>query len=225
MKKIGMLVAVEISAVVARYATELETLDCKAFTVYKCHIKNCELYILQCGAGQIAAAAGTQFLIDRFEVELVVNFGIVGGLTPEMSLAKACIVENVVHYDFDTSAADNCEVGRYIDYPEVNLPLNSDLIELALSVEPSLKKVTCASGDKFIDTKEHKEYLHKTFGADIVEMEAAALVLICDRNNIPCVSIKTVSDSITGGADEFKKEFDRTAAICLQVVDKLLSSF
>ena len=48
----------------------------------------------------------TQFLISKFDVDLIVNFGVVGGLTPEMELAKTCIVESVIHYDFDTSEAD-----------------------------------------------------------------------------------------------------------------------
>ena len=62
-----------------------------------------ELYVTRSGAGEIYAAAATQHLITGYGVELIVNFGICGGLTPEMSLCRICVVGSVVHYDFDTS--------------------------------------------------------------------------------------------------------------------------
>ena len=184
----------------------------------------CELYVISCGAGQIAAAAGTQLLIDRFAVDIIVNFGVVGGLTPKMTVVKTCIVESVIHYDFDTSAVDNCEVGRYLSYPDVKIPLNPQLIKLALKIKPDLEKVVCASGDKFLTTQKEKEFLHQTFNADIVEMEAAGIVLTCDRNKIPCISIKTVSDTISGGAEEFAREVLNASDTCLNIVDEIINT-
>ncbi|MEG2144680.1 MAG: 5'-methylthioadenosine nucleosidase, partial [Oscillospiraceae bacterium] len=60
------------------------------------------------------------------------------------------------------------------------------------------------------------------FKADICEMEAAGVVLTCNRNNIPCLLIKTVSDSITGGAEEFRQAVNDSACICLRVVSKII---
>ena len=34
--------------------------------------------------------------------------------------------------------------------------------------------------------------------------------------------IKTVSDGITGGAEEFSKELDRSAELCLTVADAVI---
>lgn len=222
MKNIGMLVAVEIGAVLERFGDKLEELTFPGYNVKKYSTDSYNLYIMHCGAGEIAAAAGVQFLITKFDVDMVVNFGVVGGLTPEMALAKTCIVEKVVHYDFDTSMIDNCEVGRYLDYPSVYLPASAELVEAALKVDPSLKKVICASGDKFIGDSEKKKNLHELYQADICEMEAAGIVLTCNRNKVPCLLIKTVSDSITGGAEEFSREIDRTAALSLDIAIKVM---
>ncbi len=224
MKNIGMLVAVEIQAVLDKFGTKLEELTYCGYTVKKYSTEEYNLYILKCGAGEIAAAAGVQFLITKFDVDLVVNFGVVGGLTPEMAVTHTCIVDKVVHYDFDTSACDDCEVGRYLDQPSLYLPATQQLVEKALEIDPQLKRVICASGDKFIADPKKKEELHKLYGAEICEMEAAAIVLTCNRCKVPCLLIKTVSDSITGGAEEFSKEINRSAALCLDIALRLVET-
>ena len=150
------------------------------------------------------------------------DFGVVGGLTEEMALARTVVVESVVHYDFDTSAWDGCEVGRYAAYPTPRIPTTPELVDRALTLYPELKKVVCASADKFVAGGEAKRTLHERFGADICEMEAAAVVLTCSRAGVPCLVIKTVSDGITGGAEEFSKELTRSAEICLSITDEII---
>ena len=54
-------------------------------------------------------------------------------------------------------------------------------------------------------------------------MEAAGIVLICNRNNVPCLLIKSVSDSIEGGAEEFRNTVNEAAALCLNIADKIIS--
>ena len=222
MKNIGMVVAVEIQAILNKYGSQLEELSFPGYRVKKYQTEKYTLLVLDCGAGEIAAAAGTQFLISQFAVELVVNFGVVGGLTPEMSLAKTCIIDRIVHYDFDTSALDHCEVGRYLNYPSIYIPATPELVEKALRICPSLTKVTCASGDKFLDGQEQKHQLHTAFGADICEMESAAIALTCNRSMVPCLFIKTVSDAVTGGADEFRNQVSQSAELCLEITDRLI---
>ena len=53
-------------------------------------------------------------------------------------------------------------------------------------------------------------------------MEAAGIVLTCNRALVPCLLIKTVSDGLTGGAAEFQREMDRSAALALDLADKII---
>ena len=53
-------------------------------------------------------------------------------------------------------------------------------------------------------------------------MEAAGILLTCNRNNVPCMLIKIVSDGITGGAEEFFDTLDLAADICLNVVSDMI---
>ena len=198
MKTIGMLVAVEMDAVLAKYGRAAGIEKRGGFEVHRYEGGDYRLLIVNAGAGEIAAAAATELLIAVYGAELIVNFGVVGGLTEEMALARTVVVESVVHYDFDTSAWDGCERGRYAAYPTPFIPT------------------------KFVEGREAKSSLHERFGADICEMEAAAVVLTCNRALVPCLVIKTVSDGITGGAEQFSKEVDRSAELCLAVADAVI---
>ena len=113
-------------------------------------------------------------------------------------------------------------MGRYLDYPSIYLPATPQLVEMALEAEPGLRKVTCASADRFVGKAEDKRALHQQFGADICEMEAAAVVLTCNRNKVPCLLLKAVSDSIHGGAEEFSKAITEASQVCLKVLCKVV---
>ena len=222
MRQIGLLVAVEMDAVLARYGVPQEKLSVDGFEVLRYENEAYTIYAVNAGAGEIAAAAAAQLLISVFRVDLVVNFGVVGGLTKEMAMARSCVVESVVHCDYDVSDWQDVEPGRYMQYPTPYIPSAPELIERACAIEPSLRRVICASADKFVGSEEKKRALHERWGADICEMEAAGIVLTCARKGVPCLLIKTVSDGISGGAEEFNRELDRSAGLCLEVVDKII---
>lgn len=224
MKRIGMIVAVEIKAVLDKYGSALEEKNVAGYRVLEYKTPDYELVILNCGAGEIAAAAGTQYLISAYNVDMIVNFGVVGGLTEEMGKTKTAIVEKIVHYDFDTSAIDHCEVGRYVQYPDVYIPVDAYLFNKAREMYPELKPVICASADKFVADPEAKRALNRQYGAEICEMEAAGIALTCDRNHVPCLMIKVVSDGITGGAEEFSQTIDEAAAICIEIVNEVIGA-
>ena len=225
MNKVGVMVAVEIDAVLKKYGTPAREEVMGGFPVRVYVNDSYEMYVIHSGAGELSAAAATQVLISLCSVDLIVNFGVVGGLTPEMAMSSSCIIERVVHYEMDTSALDGYEVGRYGCYPDVFIPIDRKLVEKALEIAPELKPVTCASGDKFVADPAKKNALHEQFGADICEMEAAAVALTCDRCGVPCIFIKTLSDSITGGAEEFTKQLEITSDICMSIADRIIQEF
>ncbi|MBR0477575.1 MAG: hypothetical protein IJJ24_00595 [Solobacterium sp.] len=223
MIKAGMVVAVEIAALERKYGTPHEIREHKGFRAMIFHTEHFDLYVVHSGAGEIAAAAATQYLISEFDVDVVVNFGVVGGLTDDMAISRACIVERIVHYDFDCSFIDGTEPGRYLNYPSRFIPVNKELFDKARKNHPDLRPVTCASGDKFVEGFAAKNALHEQFEADICEMECAGIVITADRSGIPSLFIKMVSDSVSGGADEYTKALDETSSACLDILDEILT--
>ncbi len=215
--KIGMIVAMtdEVGALLKKIGTPLRQEDCCGLTVRIYAMGGHELYVIKSGVGEIYAAGATQLLISKYSVQLIVNFGICGGLTPDMGLKRAAVVESVVHYDFDTSAVDNEGPAKYPDYPGIYIPAPAEVVDAALSAAPSLERVICASADKFVGDPEQKRELNRLYGAKICEMEAAGILLTANRANVPALIVKAVSDSVTAGADEFSAMVSEAAESCV----------
>ena len=220
--KIGLLVAVEQKSILEKYGRPQRSAMSGGFNVYSYKNSDYQLYVINSGVGEIAASAATQALIDVYDVDLVVNFGVVGALTNEMTVAENCVVEKIVHYQFDLSGIDPVKKGQYPGFDSEFLYTDTVLINKALTVCPSLKKVTCASADRFVADKNEKDELHTLFGADICEMECAAIFLTCHRNHVPCLFIKAVSDSLTGDGKEYYQEYLRAASLCLDITDQII---
>lgn len=224
--KIGMIVAMEreVEALLLRAGKPLDAESFGGFEVKIYEVGGNELYVVRSGAGEIYAAGATQMLITKYDVKMIVNFGICGGLTEDMSLCRAVAVEKVVHYDFDTSPVDDCEPARYLSYPDIYIPTSAALLKAALEAEPSLEPVICASADKFIADPEKKRELNSLYGAKICEMEAAGILLTADRAGVPVLMIKAVSDSVSGGANEFMTMIKEAADSCVRAMLTALES-
>lgn len=220
MRKVGMVVAVEGDALLQKYGEGYDLGDGRGTMLYQ--TQKTQIYAIQCGAGEIFAASATQYLIDRYEVCMVLNFGIVGACDSLLEVGDTCVVDRVVHYQYDLSDVDGVPAGRYLEYDRRRIPTSKDLADKAVSIVPALHRVTCASGNKFMGDPEEKEMLHDEFKAHICDMESAAILLTCDLNKVPCLMIKTVSDGVRGGADEYWRTKAESSRLCLDIVDKIV---
>lgn len=222
--KIGIIVAVEMSAIRNRFEQPLETIEIHSQRVEHYKIGQHDIYLIKSGSGEIAAASSTQLLISDCHVEAIFNFGIVGGLTDEAAKHRLCVVDSVVHYDYDADEIDHLGVGRYEEFPSTHIKTTQRLKEIAKQIEPELIEVVCASGDKFIANPERKKELHTLFNADICEMESAGILFTCIKNQIPNLFIKVVSDGLFGGEEEYIREYEATSQKAFDTLVKTIES-
>lgn len=153
--------------------------------------------------GEIAASAACQLLISEFNVDAILNFGIVGALTKDVALLSTVFVGSVVHYDFDVSAIDDLPVGRYSHFDDVAVGCDENILQKALSLN-NLPVVRCASADKFVGDTAQKAALNANFGAEICDMESAGILFACKYNNIPCLLVKRISDSLEDSLHDYE---------------------
>ncbi len=79
-----------------------------------------------------------------------------------------------------------------------------------------------ATGDQFIANDVKKNEL-KTHGADLVEMEGAAMAQVCVKNKTPCLIIRSISDKAGNEAlVDYKSFFETVAQNNAQLVVYLL---
>lgn len=222
--KIGLVVAIEMDSIFSYYKNP-EKLDSPAgYDVYYLKKGNSDIYIIHTGMGVIAAAGGVQYLITKYGVELIVNFGVVGGLTADMKKEKVCVIDRVVHYKYDCSEFLDLKKGQVAEHDSVFLPTDKELVEKAVELYPGLMVATCCSGDKFVGTAEEKTQIHNDFEGDVCDMESAGIVLTCEANKVPCLLLKAVSDGLAGGAGEFFDELVNAGNVCLGVADGIIGS-
>lgn len=222
--KIGLIVAIETDSIFSHYKC-IETLDCpKGFELFYTKNENSEIFILHTGMGEIASSSGTQYLITACKVDVIVNFGVVGGLTSDMKKEKVCVIDRVVHYRYDCSEFLPLKIGQVDGHDSVYLKTDEKLVEKALSVNSGLKKATCCSGDRFVGKEEDKKQIHLDFDGDVCDMESAGIVLTCEANGVPCLMLKAVSDGLSGGAREFFEELNDASLLCLRAADEVIAS-
>lgn len=223
MTKIGMIVAIETQAIFERYKNIEKLPAPKGFELFLHKEENFNLYIMHCGMGTINAAVGTQLLIDRCNVDVIVDFGVVGGLTNVMKVQKIVVIDKIVHYRYDVSEFMDLKIGQLPEHDDIFIYTDKRLVQEVINYDNSIVPATIASGDKFVSKAEDKEYIHDTFNADVCDMEAIGIALTCDANNVPCLMIKAVSDSITGGAEEFWNQINNVSLYCLDITIDIIN--
>ena len=161
------------------------------------------IYLATGGVGEIRTAMTAQMLKDLFDVEVMLNFGFVGALNRNLKQGELVLAKRVCHYQFDSSAIDGTVPGQYDGKEDRYYYLDGALIDrVLLATRLPLKQVSVASGDVFVADGALKTRLREEFECDICEMELAALALVCERNCVPLISLKVVSDCADGSAPE-----------------------
>lgn len=166
-------------------------------------INNKEVVLVECGIGKVNAARTTQNLIDKFNIEYIINVGVAGGLNESLEIGDIVIGKKLVQHDFDITAAGHPkgyiskELGR-------EFKSNSNLINKCESIinndlkDTNVKIGTIATGDVFCNKVSLKEEVLKEFGADCIEMEGAAIAQVCTLCKVPFIAIRSISDKPNG---------------------------
>ncbi len=169
---------------------------------------NHNIILAKTGVGKVNAAVYTQFIIDKFNPEAIINTGLAGGIAPNLKIGDIVIGENLVQYDFDVSALGYPKgymcTGIDKDKPTVFYS-DENLISKFMDIvrhESKAHKGTIASGDTFISCDNLKKEIRELFNATAVEMEGCAIAQTATLNKIPFLVIRTISDLADSNASE-----------------------
>jgi len=222
--KIGIIIAVarELKSFLdSEY--QVETLVQDHREIYKTVINNNEVYAIRSGCGLIDSSSATQYLITKFNVEIIINFGVTGALKEELKVQDLFVVNAAISYGFDTSNIDPVKKHQFAEYEDEHIPLDIKLQKLAKSIKPDLKDCVVASGDQFI-TDLNEKFSLRDLGCDICDMEIAGIARTCLNNEVPCLSIKCISDTLYGDGKEFAENIHASANKAFQFIQQLLST-
>lgn len=155
------------------------------------------------GIGKVNAAVTTQILLDNFTIDAVVNVGIAGSLSTDLTFGDVVIASDLVEHDVNTTVFGD-RLGQIPRMDTFSFVADDELY----------KKLTCnlllednkvvngriVSGDQFIDNAEQAKFLHNEFDALACEMEGAAIAHVCYLNQIPFAVVRSLSDMAGQGS-------------------------
>jgi len=162
--------------------------------------------IMTTGVGLVNAAAATQRGIDALNPSRVLMVGVAGALDPDLELGAVVIPAGWVNHQ-----AGKIEAGGFMSVTNT-IPADLDLLTLAQLI-PSLSVGGLgASGDVFVDDAAFRDALFARTGAQVVDMESAAVAQVSAQNNTPFLIIRAVSDRAGGEANgEIALSFEAAA--------------
>ena len=222
--RIGIVIAIERELeAFLKSSYEIEEIEENGFKAFKTIINNHEVYAIKSGWGLIDAAMATQYLITKYHVEIILNFGVTGALDPSLKVSDLFYVKKCVNFDFDTSSIDDVVIHQYGDMENEFIYLDEELIAIVKQLYPEIKEAVDASGDRFIDKEEDKIERYNA-GCNVCDMEIVAIARVCLLNSVKCLSIKCISDEYDGDGSDFEKNVRESATKAFKLIDHLINN-
>jgi len=140
------------------------------------------------GWGKIAAAASTQYAIDRWSPKLLINLGTCGGFAGGIDKGTIILVERTIVYDIiEQMTGGQAAIDHYAT--------EIDLSWLGENYPHEVRRMLLVSADRDLVVEEIA-HLKTTFGAVAGDWESGAIAFVAQRNNTRCLILRGVSDLV-----------------------------
>ena len=184
----------------------------------------------KCGIGKVFAAMCAQTMILRYSPAVIVNSGVAGTLSDQLSIGQIALAEQVVQHDMDTSPIGD-PVGLISGINIIYIPADPAVTAaLAAAVEAEgvvYQRGTVASGDQFICHTADKERIRGNFETEdkpviACEMEGAAIGQVCYVNSTPYGILRAISD---GGDEQAFADYPTFLAAAAKTATEVMLRF
>ncbi len=149
---------------------------------------------LQTGWGKIAAAAGTQYVLDRWQPDLLVNLGTCGGFAGDVEREAIILGTGALVYDIVNQIGD---FQTAIDHYTTALDLSWLPQPYPYPVTPAM----IVSGDRDLIPAE-LPMLREKYGAIAGDWESGAVAYVAARHNVDLLILRGVSDLVSETSGE-----------------------
>ena len=178
------------------------------------------------GIGKVFAAMCAQTMILAYQPALVINVGVAGSLSPQLNIGDIAVGASVVQHDIDTTGIGD-PLGLISGLNLIWLPSDAHTVkglqQSAAMLGYHCQTGTIASGDVFVQDRERKARIARTFEAIACEMEGGSIGQVCYVNRVPFCILRAISDNGDESAtDDYSLSLDMAADRATQVMDGYL---
>lgn len=230
MKRIGILGAMGLeTALLSKKIEGLEKETHGSFVFLTGKVSSIEVVLVVCGVGKVNAAACTQAMIDKYQVDCIINTGIAGAIDDRLNPLDLVISAEVTHHDVKPAQLTNLFPFTQFFVADGRLIESAKRACTEADIPGKCLVGRIASGEGFIEDDADRVRIQKQLQAYCVEMEGAAIAQVAYINKVPFVIIRTISDRADSGAtmtyEEFKtKAADTSAEIVLAILRDLMDA-
>lgn len=174
-----------------------------------------EVVLAKCGVGKVNAAVCAQTMIMKYAPDIIINSGVAGSLSAELSICDIAVGKDIVQHDVDTTPCGD-PIGFVSTVETTYFPCDAHTSEVICEAARSLGihsiQARIASGDQFISERDRKRWIVDTFQAKACEMESGAIAQTCYISGVKCAVIRAISDSTDGKHGMEFEKFLKVAA-------------
>ncbi len=145
------------------------------------------VFYVRVGWGKISSAAATQFAIDNWKPDWLLNIGTCGGIGGRVKVGEIILATRTEIYDLHVEIGD-AEAER--NFYAVDLDT-----KWALRPPYEIRKGVIVSGDSDLRI-DHLAMLVKDYDALGADWESGAIAFVATRNQVPCGILRFVSDLV-----------------------------
>jgi adenosylhomocysteine nucleosidase len=172
------------------------------------------LTFLHGGWGRVSAAASTQYAIDHFQPELLINLGTCGGFQGRIERGIIILVERTVIYDIIEQMTDPEEA---IQHYTTKL----DLSWLPRLTPSPVSRGLLVSGDRDVLPEDIPGLIEK-YGAVAADWESGAIAWVSQKNHQRLLILRGVSDLVGSEGGEVYGDYDLFQSRTREIMRHLL---
>jgi adenosylhomocysteine nucleosidase len=166
------------------------------------------------GWGKVSAAAGTQYVIDHFQPDLLVNLGTCGGFEGRIEQGTVILVEKTTIYDIIEQMTDADEAIR-------SYSTSIDLHWLPRLTPSPVLRGQLVSADRDI-LREDIPMLIEKYDAVAADWESGAIAWVAQKNHQKLLILRAVSDLVGEAGDEVYGEYETFTARAREIMRRLI---
>jgi adenosylhomocysteine nucleosidase len=139
------------------------------------------------GWGKVAAAASTQYVVDHFNPEYLINIGTCGGIEGRIRRFDVVVPDRVVIYDIHEAMGDDPREG--VNYYTTELAIPAQFPTTGV-------RTTLYSADSDL-TPARLRQIEDQYQPAVVDWESGAIAWVAKRNGTPLLILRGVSDLVS----------------------------
>lgn len=168
------------------------------------------------GWAKIAAAASAQYVIDRWQPDLLVNLGTCGGFAGQIQKGEIILVDKTVVYDIYEQMGD-------FDAHIAHFTTQIDLDWLPQPYPTPVRRALLVSGDRDL-LVEDIPMLTERYAAIAGDWESGAIAWVAGHNHVRTLILRGVTDLVDSQGSAAYGNLDYFETAAYEIMKKLVNS-